>query len=108
MQPTFLGKISAPSANAPVQILSDQSVRACRIVVATIPGLSGSIFIGGANLNTSTLAGVLIEFNPPGTVGPAGVLAIDARSPSNSLRVSDYWLAASVAGEGALVTYFQI
>jgi hypothetical protein len=108
MEPTFLGKISAPSANAPVQILSDPSVTACRIVFATIPGLSGNIFIGGAHLNTSTLAGVLVELNPPSTVGPADCVTIDAKVPSNSLRVSDYWLAASVAGEGALVTYFQV
>jgi hypothetical protein len=73
-----------------------------------IPGLTGSIYIGGANLNTSTLAGVLIEFNPPSTVGPADFVSIEAKGPSNSLRVSDYWLAASVAGEGALVTYFQV
>jgi hypothetical protein len=108
MEPTFLGKITAPSASAPVQIVSNPAVMACRIVIATIPGLTGNIFIGGANLNTSTLDGVLVELNPPSTVGPADVVNIDARTPSNSLRVADYWLAAAVAGEGALVTYFQV
>jgi hypothetical protein len=108
MEPNFLGKISSPSAGAPVQLTSDSSVRACKIVIVTIPGLSGSIYIGGANLNVSTMAGVLIKFNPPSAVGPSDFFSIEAKGSSNSLLVSDYWLAASVSGEGALVTYFQI
>jgi len=108
MEPTYLGKLTAPSANTPVQIVSDPTVRACRIVFATIPGLLGNIYVGGAALNTTTLAGVLIKFNPPSAQGPIDSFAVEAKGPSNSLVVSDYWLAASVAGEGALVTYFQL
>ena len=107
MEPNFLGKISAPSAGVPVQLISDNTVRACKIVFVTIPGLSGNIYIGGANLNMTTLAGVLIKFNPPSTVGLADSFSIESEQGSNSLLVSDYWLAASVPGEGALVTYFQ-
>lgn len=107
MEPTFLGKISAPVAGVPVQLTADNTVRACRIVFVTIPGLTGNIYVGGANLNTTTLAGVLIKFNPPTTVGLSDSFTIESESTSNSLVVSDYWLAASVAGEGALVTYFQ-
>jgi hypothetical protein len=107
MEPNFLGKISAPSAGVPVQLTSDNTVRACKIVFVTIPGLTGNIYVGGANLNVTTLAGVLIKFNPPTTAGLADSLTIESETPSNNLTVSDYWLAASVAGEGALVTYFQ-
>jgi hypothetical protein len=107
MEPNFLGKISAPSAGVPVQLTSDNTVRACKIVFVTIPGLTGNIYVGGANLNTTTLAGVLIKFNPPSAVGLSDSFTIETESPSNSLVVSDYWLAASVPGEGALVTYFQ-
>ena len=108
MEPNFLGKISAPSAGAPVPLTSDNSIRACKIVIVMIPGLTGNVYIGGPNLNTSTMAGVLIKFNPPSTVGLSDFFTIEAKGPSNSLLVADYWLAASVAGEGALVTYFQI
>ena len=108
MEPNFLGKISAPSAAVPVQLTSDSSIRACKIVIVMIPGLTGNIYVGGANLNIGTLAGVLIKFNPPSAVGLADFITIEAKGPSNSLLLSDYWLAASVAGEGALVTYFQI
>src|SRR5215472_15915744 len=108
MEPTYLGKLTAPLANTPVQIVSDPTVRASRIVFATIPGLSGNIYIGGAALNTTTLAGVVIKFNPLSAQGPLDWFAIDAKGPFNSLVVSDFWLAASVAGEGALVTYFQV
>jgi hypothetical protein len=107
MEPNFLGKISAPAAGVPVQIVSDNTVRACKIVFVTIPGLSGNVYIGGASLNTATLAGVLIKFNPPSTVGLSDSFAVESERGANSLVVSDYWLAASVAGEGALVTYFQ-
>jgi hypothetical protein len=107
MEPNFLGKISAPSAGVPVQLTSDNTIRACKIVFVTIPGLSGNIYVGGANLNTTTLAGVLIKFNPPSAVGLSDSFTIESERAVNSLVVSDYWLAASVAGEGALVTYFQ-
>ena len=48
-----------------------------------------------------------IKFNPPSTVGLADSFNIESERGSNSLVLSDYWLAASVPGEGALVTYFQ-
>ena len=34
--------------------------------------------------------------------------SVRAHGGFNSLRVADYFMDASVAGEGALVTYFQI
>ena len=108
MEPNFLGKVSAPSADAPVQLTSDRVARACRIVIATIPGQTGNLFVGGASLNTATLAGVLFKFNPPSSVGLTDYFTIEALGSTNSLVVSDYWLAATVAGEGALVTYFQV
>ena len=107
MEPIFLGKVSAPAAGVPVQLTADNTIRANKIVFVTIPGLSGNIYVGGANLNTSTLAGVLIKFNPPSAVGLSDSFTIESETATNSLVVSDYWLAASVAGEGALVTYFQ-
>jgi hypothetical protein len=107
MEPIFLGKISAPTAGVPVQLTSDNTVRACKIIFVTIPGLTGNIYVGGANLNTTTLDGVLIKFNPPSAVGLADSFTIESENATNSLVVSDYWVAASVAGEGALVTYFQ-
>lgn len=108
MEPTFLGMVAAPVAGTPVRILSDPKVRACRIVFATIPGLAGNIYVGGANMNTTTLEAVLIKLNPPSTVGLTDSLTLDAEGPTNSLVLADYWLAASIAGEGALVTYFQV
>src|SRR5580692_8706967 len=106
MEPNFLGKISAPSAGVPVQLTSDNTVRACKIIFVTIPGLTGNTYVGGANLNTTTLDGVLIKFNPPSAVGLADSFTVESENSTNSLVVSDYWVAASVAGEGALVTYF--
>ena len=107
MQPTFLGKISTPSAGSPVQLVTDRSVGACRILFIIIPGFTGNIYVGGANMNTATLEGVLIQFNRPAMAGQPDHFAIDAPRGTNALVVSDYWVAASVAGGGVLVTYFQ-
>jgi hypothetical protein len=107
MQPTFLGKIAAPAAGTPVPIATDRAIRACKILFVTIPGLAGNIYVGGQNLDIATLAGTLMKFNPPCSIGLPDHFAIVSANGSNSLVVADYWLAASVAGEGALVTYFQ-
>jgi len=107
MQPNFLGKVSTPSAGSPVQLTTDPTVRASKILFVTIPGFAGNIYVGGANMNTATLEGVLIKFNRPGAVGQPDHFAIDTPRGGNSLVVSDYWVAASVAGGGVLVTYFQ-
>src|SRR2546429_7984258 len=107
MQPNFLGKISTTSAGSPVQILTDRTVGACKILFVTIPGFAGNIYVGGASMNTATLEGVLSQFNRPGMAGQPDHFAIDAPRGANSLVVSDYWIATSVAGGGVLVTYFQ-
>jgi hypothetical protein len=107
MQPTFLGQVTVASAGTPVPLASDPSVRACAILVVTIPQMTGNIFLGGAGLNQTTLAGVMIKFNAPGAAGVADEFLLQSEDASNSLRVADYWLDASVSGEGALVTYFQ-
>jgi hypothetical protein len=107
MQPTFLGKITVASAGTPVPLSTDATIRACTILVATIPGLTGNVYFGGAALNQSTLAGVMIKFNAPAVLGQPDYFILQTQDGRNSLRVSDYFIDASVSGEGALVTYFQ-
>lgn len=107
MQPNFLGRISTPSAGTPVPLITDRTVRACKILFVTIPGFIGNICVGGANMDTATLEGVLIKFNRPAMAGQPDHFAIDAPHGANALIVSDYWIAASAAGGGVLVTYFQ-
>ena len=69
MQPNFLGKISTLAAGSPVQLITDRTVGACKILFVTIPGFAGNIYVGGASMNTATLEGVLIQFNRPGMAG---------------------------------------
>lgn len=38
---------------------------------------------------------------------PPDHFILQSQDASNSLRISDYFLDATVNGEGALVTYFQ-
>jgi len=107
MQPTFLGKVTVTSAGTPAPLSNDPTLRACAILVATIPGLTGNIFLGGADLNQATLQGVMIQFNPPTAQGPPDQFLLASEDARNSLCLADYFLDASVSGEGALVTYFQ-
>jgi len=107
MQPTFLGTVTVASAGTPVPLSTDATVRACTILVATIPGLTGNIYFGGATLNQGTLVGVMIKFNAPAVLGQPDHFILKTQDARNSLRVSDYFIDASVSGEGALVTYFQ-
>jgi len=107
MQPTFLGTVTVASAGTPVPLSTDTMVRACTILVATIPGFTGNIYFGGAALNQGTLAGVMIKFNAPAVWGQPDHFILQTQDARNSLRVSDFFIDASVSGEGALVTYFQ-
>jgi hypothetical protein len=107
MQPTFLGKVTVASAGTPVPLSADTTLRACAILVATIPGLTGNVYLGGAGLDQNTLTRVMIRFNAPSVFGPPDIFLVEARSGRNALQVSEYFLDASVSGEGALVTYFQ-
>lgn len=95
------------SAGTPVPLATDPKVRACAILVATIPGLTGNIFLGGASLSQNTLQNVMIQFNAPTAQGPPDQFVLASKDARNSLRVADYFLDVSVSGEGALVTYFQ-
>ncbi len=107
MQPTFLGKVTVPSAGTPVPLASDPALRACAVLVTTIPGLTGNVYLGGAEINQATLQGVMIQFNAPAALGPADQFLLATKNARNSIRLSDYYLDVSVSGEGALVTYFQ-
>jgi|SRR5579863_1156162 len=107
MQPTFLGVVTVASAGTPVPLSTDPALAACAILVATIPDLTGNIYFGGVNLNQTTLAGVMIKFNPPSSAGMPDHFLLQSEDAKNSLRVSDYWLDAAVSGAGALITYFQ-
>ena len=49
----------------------------------------------------------MIKFNAPAVLGQPDHFILETQDARNSLRVSDYFLDASVSGEGALVTYFQ-
>src|SRR5579863_8943550 len=99
MQPTFLGKVSVAAACTPVPLATDPTLRACAILVVTIPGLTGNINLGSANLNQSTLQSVMIQFNAPAALGPPDQFLLATENASNSLRVSDYFLDSSVSGE---------
>jgi hypothetical protein len=49
----------------------------------------------------------MIQYNAPTAQGPPDQFLLASEDATNSLLVADYFLDATVSGEGALVTYFQ-
>lgn len=58
-------------------------------------------------MNQATPGGVMIKFNPPAVPGQSDHVVLQTQDARNSLRVPDYFLDASVSGEGAPIAYFQ-
>lgn len=107
MHPNYLGKIAVETAGVPASITTDPSVRACQILFVTIPDLTGNIYVGGDGMRQDTLAGVMMKFNAPAATGTPDHFCVVSQDGTNALRLSDYFVDASVSGEGLLVTYFQ-
>jgi hypothetical protein len=106
MQATALGKVSVPTAGTPVQLTSDKTIFASKIVFTTV-NIAGRMFVGKAGMNKTTGAGVITEMFPyAASNGAPDRFEIESED-ANLLRVSDYWIDAATNGDGLYVTYFQ-
>ena len=96
-----LGLVTVPVPGTPVQ-LSATPLGCVRIsfqpMKAAAASNSGKIFVGKAGMNTTTLVEVLLVLEPE---QPAQTL----QAPTGGDDVSNYWLDAENADDGALVTY---
>jgi len=105
MTPMSLGRVNVAAAGTPVRLTADASIRARRLSLTVIAGLTGKMYLGVANMNKDSLAGVIREFWPNPTGGISDKEVIEA-PPGSSLTVADYWLDAAVNGEGMIVAYW--
>ena len=106
-----LGLIRVPTPGTPVQVTTDDSVRASQILVRIVPGFTGRTYLGvaGMNKNAAGMSGVVRVLAEPASFGSQDEEAIP-NSPNlfgNSLRVSDFYVDADVADEGLLVSYIE-
>ena len=110
MQAISFGLIRVPNPGTPVRISADDTLRVMQVIVRTVPGFTGKTYLGLANMDKNAAAkpGVIRILSEPASFGPQDgeVLPPVTSGHANSIRVSDYWLDADVANEGAVVTCF--
>jgi hypothetical protein len=101
-----MGKIRVMSPGAPVP-LSASSLMVSGVRVQTVIGDTGRVFLGDRqSLNKASGTGVIKEFWPTGAGG--GVAdEFELEAGSNVIDLSKLYLDANVAGEGAIVSYWQ-
>ena len=80
--------------------------------VQTVIGETGRIWLGVAGMNKTTQVGVLKQLWPTGAAGAAAAVPADnwemnESGGDNTIQLSSLYLDAAVAGEGAIVEYWQ-
>lgn len=101
-----LGKIAPVTPGTPVQITTDDTLRAASVTVAQIGGTTGRVLFGLAGqLNKTSLAGAVRTFLPPATAGFLDTHCVDSGNSANSIQLSKFCVDADTAGEGLLVSY---
>ena len=103
-----IGKITVTTAGTPVRLTSTQSDATARypchaLLVQQIPGNTGRLVLGVSGMNSSTYAGCLALLGvPTNTILPSANGGI-THAP-NAFNLADFYLDASVSGEGGLVS----
>ena len=109
MSVTPLGYVKVAAAGTPVQVTSGLAQPSNRIagqtlMVQAIPGNSGKIFLGFANMVKATGVGVLAVLPIP-TLNILPSTQISLPMLPAGLNIADFYLDADVNGEGAIVSY---
>ena len=100
-----LGKIAPTTPGTPVQLTTDDTIKAQAVFASQIGGTTGRVLLGRTGLNKATLAGCIKPFLPPSASGWLDSFAIEAESNSNCIQLSKYVVDADVANEGLVISY---
>lgn len=103
--PTALGKIAVPTPGTAVQ-LSPATLPCAKIRIEAAPANAHTAWVGTAGLVGSTLTKAIHQFQIPAAGSPADAIEFESQEGKNTLDLSDYWIDANTATEGALVTYW--
>lgn len=100
LNPFSLGKL-APASGTPLSLLSNYSDLAYQsakeVTVFALASNTGSVYVGSATLNRSTLAGVLLILAP----GETKVLPFDQEG-GNRLNLNSFYVDVDTTGDAAL------
>lgn len=102
-----LGRVDVTDAGTPVPLTTDRTIRCAWIRAQVIAGLTGKMYLGTAELNTSTMAGVIKEFWPNPSGGISDSHQIGSGEDNNVYTPADLLIDAAVDGEGLIVSYGQ-
>lgn len=105
MNPHSLGRLNVATPGTPVPLTTDQHLIASVIRVQVIAGLTGKMYVGTAHgWSGSVTPGVLAELWPNSTGGQDDAWQL----PPGQYRLCDYAIDAAVAGEGLIVSWWDV
>jgi len=107
MTVTALGRVNVAAPGTPVPLSADPTVRAAKILIQVIPGLTGKGYVGKSGMVRATLANVVRVLWPNASGGISDAFLIESQQDADVLNVSTYYIDMDVAGEGLLVSYWQ-
>ena len=107
MNVTALGRVNVATPGTPVPLSADPSIRAAKILIQVIPGLTGKGYVGKSGMVRATLANVIRVLWPNASGGISDAFLIESQQDADVLNVSTYYIDMDVAGEGLLVSYWQ-
>lgn len=101
-----LGRILVPVAGTPRQLPVPAAINppSCHaVIIESLSGNTGKVYIGVAGLNKTTLDGCLIVLPIP-TANTLPTFSIALAAGANAIRLSDLWFDVDVGGDGVLVS----
>lgn len=105
MEVYSLGKIAPTTPGTPVQLTTDDTIKAQAVFASQIGGTTGRVLLGRVGLNKTTLAGCIKPFLPPSASGFLDSFEVAADDRSNCIQLSKYVVDADVANEGLVISY---
>lgn len=103
---TSLGRVNIPAPGTPVPLSADHNLRASKLFVQVIPGLTGKAYVGSIGMNKATLNGVVRILWPNSSGGFSDQFFLETDDGNNGLPLAEYAIDMDVAGEGVLVSYW--
>ncbi|HXE65039.1 MAG TPA: hypothetical protein VN519_15960 [Bryobacteraceae bacterium] len=100
MTMTTLGRVNVAAPGTPVPLATDPAITASKLLVQSVPGLTGKTYLGARTMSKTTLAGIAR------VLSPGDSFFLESQDGADSIRLKDYALDADVAGEGLLVSYW--
>jgi hypothetical protein len=106
MTVTTLGRVNVATPGTLVQLSTDLTLRASKLLFQVIPGLTGKAYVGKAGMTRSTLSGVIRVLWPNAAGGVSDSFFLEASDGADSINLASYWIDMDVAAEGLLITYW--